>query len=489
MFGRAEAGARSRAGGTRLSFTGGRLLLGCRPTMTENSLPLAGPATDSPAPAGSADLPQGPASAAGTAAARREIGFWRSYARFFRELSDAFVQALTSLIAHRLRAALTISGISIGVATVIGIYSFVAGFDASFARQLSSLGPNTLFVSKWFWGANGNNWWKYRGRPPITRTDLRALQAGLTQAEAIAPFVGTQATVTLDEREIRNVDVRGTTDAYLETGGWQIKRGRFLTPLDEDLGSDACVIGADLEEAFFKTGDPLGARLRVGPLLRCTVIGTLVRKGNSFGRSQDTLVMVPLSSFERAFGARRPMNIAVVAPPGQLVEVEQEIISVLRTSRRIPTDKEEENFSVNRQDKLLQGFNQTTIALKVVAAFIGVITLVVGGIGIMNILLVSVKERTREIGVRRALGARRATILMQFLCEAVAVSCVGGVLGTCLGICAAWFASMVSPVEAAVSPEVVLLGAGFSVATGLLFGIWPAWSAAALHPIEALRYE
>jgi putative ABC transport system permease protein len=419
----------------------------------------------------------------------KRIGFWQSFARFFRELSDAFVQALTSLVANRLRAALTVSGIGIGVATVIGIYSFVAGFDASFARQLSSLGPNTLFVSKWNWGANGSNWWKFRGRPPVTRTDLKALQSGMTRAEAIAPFVGTRATVMQGEREIRNVDVRGTTDAYLETGGWQLKRGRFLTPLDEDLGSDACVIGADIEDAFFKNSDPLGATLKVGPMLRCNVIGTLVRKGNAFGQSQDTLVLVPLSAFERGFGARRQMTIAVVARAGEVTEAEQEIISVLRRSRRIPTDKEEETFSVNRQDKLLQGFTQSTMTLKVVALIIGVVTLLVGGIGIMNILLVSVKERTREIGVRRALGARRATILMQFLLEAMAVSMVGGVAGTLLGIFAAWFLSMISPIEAAVSGEVLVLGAVFSVVTGLLFGLWPAWSAAALHPIEALRYE
>jgi putative ABC transport system permease protein len=420
---------------------------------------------------------------------RTQPGLLRTLSRFLRELAEALTQALRSLLAHRLRAALTISGIGIGVATVIGIYSFVAGFDASFARQLSALGPNTLFVSKWFWGANGSNWWKYRNRPPVTRSDLKALQAGLTRAEAIAPFAGTRASVTLGELEVRNVDVRGTTDAYLEAGGWQLKRGRFLTPLDEDLGSDACVIGADIEDALFRIREAIGTQLKVGPSLRCTVIGALVRKGNSFGTSQDTLVLLPLKSFERGFGAKRPLTIAVVAPPGELVETEQEILSVLRRSRRIPTDKEEENFSVNRQDKLLQGFNQTTLVLKLVAGFIGIITLVVGGIGVMNILLVSVKERTREIGVRRALGARRTTILLQFLLEAISVSFVGGSVGTLLGIFAAWFASMVSPIEAAVSGEVILLGAAFSVLTGLLFGIWPAWSAAALHPIEALRYE
>jgi putative ABC transport system permease protein len=422
-------------------------------------------------------------------ARQRRLGFFRSVKRFFSELINAVVQAGSSLVAHKLRAALTIAGITIGVATVIGIYSFVAGVDASFARQLSSLGPNTLYVSKWQWGVNGNNWWRYRNRPPLGHADYKALQAGTEIAESVAPIVFAQATIALGPLELKNVDIKGTTDSYLESGGWQLRRGRFLSALDEEVGSDACVIGADLEEAFFKDSEALGARLRVGPIARCTVVGTTVRKGKAFGRSQDTMLLLPLSSFERTFGAKRQMTIAVVAPAGRISETEQEIISVLRRARHIPPDEADENFSVNRQEKILQGFNQITLALKLMAGLIGVITLVVGGIGIMNILLVSVKERTREIGVRRALGARRTTILLQFLCEAVAVSCVGGVIGTGLGIFAAWFVSQVSPVEAAVSPAVVALGAGFSICTGLLFGIWPAWSAAMLHPIEALRHE
>jgi putative ABC transport system permease protein len=198
--------------------------------------------------------------------------------------------------------------------------------------------------------------------------------------------------------------------------------------------------------------------------------------------------MLPLASFGRTFGTRRSLVIAAVAPRDRVFETEAELQGVLRQSRRLAPDQED-NFSVNRQDKILQGFTQVTLALRVVAGLVGLITLFVGGIGIMNILLVSVKERTREIGVRRALGARRSTILLQFLAEAVAVSLVGGLLGTALGIFVAWFLAQVTPMAAAVSLEVIALGAGFSVGTGLLFGIWPAWSAAMLHPIEALRYE
>jgi putative ABC transport system permease protein len=295
--------------------------------------------------------------------------------------------------------------------------------------------------------------------------------------------------VNAGERDMKEVNIRGTTEKFLDTGGWQIKRGRFLTAIDDELGTDVCIIGADIEDAAFKGRDALdGGKLKIGPSLRCSVVGVFVRKGQAFGQSQDNIIAIPISTFRRAFGQKRGMNIAVIAPVDKVHETEEEVIQVVRTARRIAPDQPE-NFSVNRQDKMLQQFNQMTLMAKLVMGLIALITLIVGGIGIMNIMLVSVKERTKEIGIRRALGARRTTILFQFLCEAVAVSVVGGLIGTALGIGAAELASILTPMSAAVSPATILLGVGFSAFTGLLFGIWPAWSAASLHPIEALRYE
>jgi putative ABC transport system permease protein len=190
----------------------------------------------------------------------------------------------------------------------------------------------------------------------------------------------------------------------------------------------------------------------------------------------------------RTFGVKRGLAIAVVAPEGKVRETEDEVIAVMRAARHLMPDQED-NFSVNRQDKLLEGFNQMMMATNVTGILVGIITAIVAGIGIMNILLVSVKERTREIGIRRALGARRTTILMQFLCEAIMVAIVGGFFGVALGAGAASLVDMLSPLPASIDPRVVLGGVVGAAILGAGFGLWPALTAAFLHPIEALRYE
>jgi putative ABC transport system permease protein len=412
----------------------------------------------------------------------------RGIVRVVAEVRDAIVQAARSIVSHKLRTALTIAGVSVGIMAVMVIFMVESGMERSFARQLNSLGPNTLYVHKWSWGVNQRDWWKLRNRPAVGQLDYRALVANTTLAVAIAPIANAEAAVMSGDKTLNHVEVEGTSAAFLEAGGWQLKRGRFITDLDDELGSDACVVGADLEDAFYKEQDPVGRRLKVGPTARCTVVGSLVRKGNAFGKSQDVILILPLSSFLRSFGQKRGITIAVVAPDGKVAETEDEVTAVMRTARRLGPDQPD-NFSVNRQDKILSSFNETMMTTNIVGILVGVITAMVAGIGIMNILLVSVKERTREIGIRRAMGARRGSILLQFLCEAMMVALLGGVVGVAMGSGAAALIDLVSPMPASVDPVVAAGGVAGSCVLGAVFGLWPALSAALLHPIEALRHE
>jgi putative ABC transport system permease protein len=218
------------------------------------------------------------------------------------------------------------------------------------------------------------------------------------------------------------------------------------------------------------------------------VVGLLARKGRFLGMNMDKRLLMPFGTFGRIFGMKRSISIAAAAPPGKVTDLEDELTGILRRARAVPPGKADD-FSINRQEQLLKIYEGITGALYGVAIGVGLITLVVGGIGIMNIMMVSVHERTREIGLRRALGARKRTILAQFMLEASMVAVLGGAVGTALGLAVAQFIALATPLAAAVTPSAVALGLGFSAAVGILFGSWPAWRAANLDPVEALRYE
>src|SRR2546430_8529078 len=203
---------------------------------------------------------------------------------------------------------------------------------------------------------------------------------------------------------------------------------RMMQTLDQELGASVCIIGADIEDAYFKGQEPLGQQIRVGPNLRCSIVGIFARKGNAFGQTQDLRVILPLSAFIQTFGSKRGLVAAVVAPEGKVRETEDEVTAVMRNARHLAPDQEE-NFSVNRQDKLLEGFEQMMKATNITGILVGIITAIVAGIGIMNILLGSVEGRAREIGIRRAVGARRATLLWAFLCGAGVGAPGGGARG------------------------------------------------------------
>ncbi len=395
--------------------------------------------------------------------------------------------ALYSLKANRMRTVLTTVGIGIGVATLLAIVGIIQGLNASFDRQLATIGANTLYVSKFPWVMKGD-WWLYRNRKNFTLPQVEQIRAQSSFITAMSPIVGRAADVSHGKEQLSTVGINGVTNEYLIISGYEVTAGRFITDAENETTRPVAVLGADVAAGLFPGISPLGQTIRVeGRPFQ--VVGTLSRKGKILDNNQDLVVMVPFKTFYAVFGKQRPFSISIaVTSADDVKRAEDQLTGILRRVRGTPPG-EPDDFSINRPEMLANTYQQLTGALYGVAVGVGLITLLVGGIGIMNIMLVSVRERTREIGIRRALGARKQTIVFQFLMEASAVSAVGGALGTVVGLGAAKVVSLITPLAADVQPLTVFAGVGFAAVVGLLFGIWPAARAAHLDPVEALRYE
>jgi putative ABC transport system permease protein len=414
----------------------------------------------------------------------------RRLVRAGAEWAEGVRIALGNLVNARLRSLLTTLGIVIGVMTVIAIVAIIQGLNRSFEAQISNLGANTLYVAKWKFFNTSNDWWEMRNRKSLGPPELHAIEREATLATAVAPQASMRGEITYENREAASIQIIGTNARYLDTNGVPVGAGRFLSDVDVDLSRSSIVLGFEVASRLFPGFRPeeiLGRRVKVQGV-PFTVVGTIAKRGQMLGMNMDANVMLPYSTFLRDLGAKRSIVIAVATRPESMTALEDELTGILRRVRQVPPEKKDD-FSINRQDQILKLYEQLTGALYGVAIGVGLITLVVGGIGIMNIMLVSVTERTREIGVRRALGARRRTILLQFLIESSVVAAVGGAVGTVLGLAIGQLVAAVTPLAAAVTPSAIVLGLGFSAGVGLLFGSWPAWRAARLDPVEALRYE
>lgn len=405
--------------------------------------------------------------------------------RFLIEIWEGIKIALGALRTNKLRAFLTVLGIVVGVTTVIGIVSLTQGLDKAFGEQISSLGSDVLYVQKFNW-FDREGWEKYRNRKDITMDEVNALKRYSTLAAAISPSIGTRRTVKYGSASLESVSITGTDEE--KTGSAYPEYGRDLSALDVENRRNVCVIGWEVADKLFEGKNPLGEIIKItGHPFK--IIGILEKQGSVFGHTLDQEVRIPIGVFFKIFGRHRSLTVQVKVKDTRLLEqAKDEIRGILRRERRV-SPGEEDDFAVNQMDLIVDMYNRLTGALYAAAIGVGAISLLVGGIGIMNIMLVSVTERTREIGIRKAIGARRRDVLWQFLIESVVISAVGGLIGIGAGFGLGKIIASISPLPTTVSLWSVFLGIGFSSAVGIFFGIYPASKAARLNPIEALRYE
>lgn len=403
--------------------------------------------------------------------------------------------AMRGLIANKLRAFLTMLGIIIGVAAVITLVSVGEGVEGFVTAQFQGLGNNLLFV---FPGQLGPEDRPRSSSFGLTNDDVEALSDPFLVPDVvrIVPEYGRTATIKRGRYETRT-GVTGTTSEFVVIRDFFPEEGSFFTPQDELADARVAVLGQTVYEELFPDGeDPIGESIKINNV-NFQIIGLMESKGGSGFNDQDDVILVPITTAQRRlFPARRPdgkFRVDVIYAQLASEERQETAITqmelVLRDTHRLNFD-EENDFTVLSQAELVSAFGEVTGVLTVFLGVIAGISLLVGGIGIMNIMLVSVTERTREIGLRKAVGAKRRDIMWQFLVEAMLMSVAGGVIGLAIGTGGAWIISQLSGnLQAAVAWNSVVLAIGFSAGVGLFFGIYPATRAARLNPIEALRYE
>jgi putative ABC transport system permease protein len=411
----------------------------------------------------------------------------------FDDIKESTAMALDTLRTNKLRSSLTILGVSVGVITVIFMVSIIQGLNRAFAEQIEALGSNTIFVSKFDPSFGRPPSAEERQRKEITMEDAEAIRREASSVEGVSPIHRMIAvTARHVEKQTDTPVLLGVTPFYEFVHSSYVGRGRFITDIEMTDRANVCVLGVDVVRALFPYEEPLDKEVKInGNTFR--VIGVMEPLGNFFGQSRDNSIFIPISTFDKYYPDVPPPEVVffIIVRPKSRAYVKSaidEITDILRRRRRVPAGAPD-NFGISSQDSLLDIYNQLTGATALVLTAISFVALMIGGIGVMNIMLVSVTERTKEIGIRKAVGATRGNILSQFLIEAVALTAIGGTAGLVAGEVASLLMNKYSPLPAYVPLWAIGVGLGISAGIGIIFGLWPAWKAARLDPIEALRYE
>jgi len=406
----------------------------------------------------------------------------------FTEIREGLGISWGAIRANKMRSALTTLGIVIGIVTVTLMGTAIEGLNRSFLKSVSALGADVFYIQRFNWiNTSAADWQRQMKRRRIRLNDAEKLASQLTLVSAVAPTTDSRATVKYKERAGERVDLLGTTEQYQTTSGIRMSLGRFLSAADVAGGRPVCVLGSQTATNLFKLETPVGNRIRINDK-PFEVIGVMDRQGEFLGMfSLDNRVIIPIDQFMTSIWNDPDVEVEVkAASMVQLDDAREEVRQVMRRIRQVPP-ADPDDFAINQTDQFVKMFNSVAGTIAIVGLFITGLSLFVGGIGIMNIMFVSVAERTREIGVRKAIGARRRTILLQFLIEAACICGLGGLIGLAI----AWPLTLLlnNFMPATLSVPMVVLAFAVSLVTGVVSGFLPAWRAARMNPVDALRSE
>jgi len=401
---------------------------------------------------------------------------------------ETFRIALASLRAHPLRTFLTLLGVIIGVTTVVTVVSIIAGLNAYIEDKVLTLGGDAFVVSRFGIIRGREEFIEAFKRPDLTRRDMSAIEKLCNECVYVGGDLAASRGIRYEDQRLPDTQVHGATANINEVQSLELEAGRFYSDTEEAGARPVAVIGSDVKAELFGELDPIGRIVKIDGY-PYKIVGILEKKGSILGQNQDKVVYVPLSTWEKNFGSRRTIEIIVKARGKERLSAAQEQVRQIVRARRHTPYAERDPFgfvTADALDTLWRGISAGAFALM---TFISSISLAVGGIVIMNIMLVSVAERTQEIGVRRAVGARSRTIQIQFLMEAVIMAAAGGVIGVLIGAGVARLVEAVSPLPVAIRPQTVLAAIGLATLVGIASGVFPSIKASRLQPTEALRSE
>jgi putative ABC transport system permease protein len=415
-------------------------------------------------------------------------------------LADTISMALGTIRANKMRSVLTVLGVVIGITAIVGMSSIIRGFDNSFRDLIRTLGPNTIIVARVAgFASSGIDRNILMKRPNLTIEDARVLKQEIPSLQSVGAIVSGQQRLFYRSEKTQTINILGASDDFIDVGWCKLEQGRFFTENEVRHSRNVVVIGQVPFKAFFEFTDPLGKVIRIGTA-NYTVVGVAAPRPSigGLGNGQDAFALIPHTAFAKTFGAvsrgenrRVGRSVQIFALPRDGVkreDVMREVETVMRIRHRLKLN-EPNDFDLATQDMAMKFFDQATGAIYLALVVISSIALMVGGIGVMAIMMISVTERTREIGVRKALGARRREILYQFLLEAVVLTSVGGILGVLLGATVGVSVRTFTPLPVSMPWWSFAIGFAFSAGVGIFFGLFPAFRASRLDPIEALRYE